>query len=342
MLRNLALALVATALSLLALEAGVRLAHLQVNETLNENRKFGLHVEWDPDGQYFRGVRGASIEINKIPIHFNSLGVRGDEPPPKAPGRFRVVCLGDSVTAGAGVRFEDAYPQRLGAHLRDRGVDVMSAAIGGWNTVEEERFLRRWVDTLAPDLVVLLYVANDAEQVNPWMIEHRSARGAGDALYRALVMHSKLFEWAAWVWVTRFAPDDREATAQAVAWQQEYRAVKPFTPEHAGWQASRAALARLHALAQERGFRLMVVVWSLSDKPPDGSPFLPLVRVREFGAAEGVTVVDSDDFFKTSGFWGDLVLAPFVDHHPNPKGHEILASGLADLLVRDGWLAPSH
>jgi hypothetical protein len=103
------------------------------------------------------------------------------------------------VTAGSGVPYADSYPSLLGARLASRGVQVVPAAMGGWNTVQELHCLRRNVDRLAPDVVALLYVMNDADHVDPRDAAQRTPASPWGRLYRALVVHSRLFERGAWV-----------------------------------------------------------------------------------------------------------------------------------------------
>ena len=75
MLRKLALAVVSFAVTLGVLEMGVRLAHLEVNDHVNEMRKYGLLLVRDPAG-YFRHPPGASAVLQRVTMRFNSLGVR--------------------------------------------------------------------------------------------------------------------------------------------------------------------------------------------------------------------------------------------------------------------------
>src|SRR5262249_37545657 len=181
-LGKLALGVVSLALTVGVLEIGVRLAHLEVNDHANEMRKYGLVLVQDAAG-YSRHRPGVSAVIQRVPMRFNSLGMRGEEPrSPKPPQTFRILCLGDSVTLGPGVAEEAIYPSRLGALLADGNTEVVAAGVGGWNTVEEERFLAANFPRLDPDLVVLLYVINGSDPIEPWrraaqLPEGRRSRG---------------------------------------------------------------------------------------------------------------------------------------------------------------------
>jgi hypothetical protein len=70
----------------------------------------------------------------------------------------------------------------------------------GWNTQQELNFLRHNADVLAPDVVVLLYVSNDTERLDPWQSATRAPATLAGRIYRSLVINSRLFEWAAWAY----------------------------------------------------------------------------------------------------------------------------------------------
>ena len=85
----------------------------------------------------------------------------------RAPGTFRVIVLGDSTTAGNGIRkLEDTYPKLAEQILNDRGTpearfEVLNMAVGGYHTLQEVETLRVKGLRYRPDLVVLTFCVND-------------------------------------------------------------------------------------------------------------------------------------------------------------------------------------
>jgi acyl-CoA thioesterase-1 len=81
---------------------------------------------------------------------------------PEVPTKPRIVCLGDSLTAGYGLSPEDAYPAQLAARLRDAGLDyeVVNAGVSGDTSAGG---LRRLEWSMAGDVRVLVVAlgAND-------------------------------------------------------------------------------------------------------------------------------------------------------------------------------------
>lgn len=72
--------------------------------------------------------------------------------------------LGDSFTFGEGVRLEDTFAVRLEEKLqRSRpGAEVLNLGISSWNTQDELIYLNRAGLDFDPDLVLAVFVLNDA------------------------------------------------------------------------------------------------------------------------------------------------------------------------------------
>ena len=104
---------------------------------------------------------------NQREIAIDSLGFRDREyPVRKAPGTFRVLVLGDSLTWGWGVGQDEVYPKLLERRLNDAlagrpPVEVIDAGVVGYGTDQEYLLFREVGPRLAPDLVVLYFYWND-------------------------------------------------------------------------------------------------------------------------------------------------------------------------------------
>jgi lysophospholipase L1-like esterase len=89
-----------------------------------------------------------------------------DVPVERGPNDFRVLCLGDSVTFGWGVRYEEAYPTLLAELLREalpeREIHVMNAACSGYTAHQGLEMLRRRGLKYRPDVVTIWMGWNDS------------------------------------------------------------------------------------------------------------------------------------------------------------------------------------
>jgi len=108
-------------------------------------------------------MRGPEYDVE---VRTNSLGLRDDEPGPKAGPR--VLLLGDSFAMGYGVPRGELFADLLEKQL---GIDVVDAGTGGYEIVQQPRMLADLAPRLQPDLVVYaLYLGNDLAQNDEWEV----------------------------------------------------------------------------------------------------------------------------------------------------------------------------
>lgn len=85
----------------------------------------------------------------------------------KPPGVRRIVCLGDSTTAGYRIRPQEAYPQVLQDLLDALGErdEVFNVALGGWSTRQELIAYREIARKYRPDDVLVGVCLNDIPEL---------------------------------------------------------------------------------------------------------------------------------------------------------------------------------
>jgi hypothetical protein len=332
MLGRLTLAAATTIVLVLALEGVVRLAGFGVHNHLIEAARYGAMLEQD-EGGYPRPLRNSSFRSEGVDMVFNSLGMRDIEPVlPKPPGITRVLLLGDSVVVGPLVEQDEIAASRLRALLAGRPMDVTTAAVSGWNTVFEELFVAANIDRLNPDVIVLVYVDNDNELALPFDRAREAPKTAGQRMYRWLLVNSRLFEWAVYVYRERY-PDWAGLGRMAERDKARAEAGEPFSLTDKGWLESRAALERIAVAAKEHGAGFVIVLFryahaELSDRV--------LARLTEFSETHGVPVVDGMTWYQ--GRVPALYFVTPFDSHPNAEGQDRLARGILTLLEPEGPL----
>jgi hypothetical protein len=258
----------------------------------------------------------------------NARGYRDNEhPTAKPPGVRRLLSLGDSFAWGAGVEFEDAYPQRLERGLSRRRREpwrVVNLALPGMNTVDEASQLAEEGFAYQPDIVLVGYVLNDSEdaeaaearRARDWAEEREQKRDPRlldrSALYRAVA--GRLFATA----------ENRRRVAGYLSM---------YTPTAPGWVAGQKALKLMGGLCRERGVPLVVVIFPLFGQPLDDSyPFLPIhARVSEAASAAGAKVIDLWPVYRGLR-WDVLVVDGADDEHPNEIAHRIAADAILKAL----------
>jgi hypothetical protein len=119
----------------------------------------------DPDpAVLFTLQPGFATTIDGDVYRINEHGMRGGPVTIDKPaGTRRIIVLGDSYAFGFGVDEAETISAQLEAALRDRHAElqVLNMGVPGYQTGQEERVLRRDGMRFCPDLVVLVYYAND-------------------------------------------------------------------------------------------------------------------------------------------------------------------------------------
>jgi hypothetical protein len=251
------------------------------------------------------------VLIFKYPPNFkgiyNELGLRDRKLEKKQKGELRILLLGDSVTFGAGIPVEATFGRKLETILASRlgrPVRTVNTGIGGYNTVQEYASLRTYGDPIEPDVVILLYVRNDIEINNPpsdpWKTPSMGIK--------ALLGKSWLYRLVGFV--LKYSRPEIPETLNKNA-----RGVKE----------SMDALIGIATFCRERGITFVTFFY----QPRVNDELLS--KVQKIGNENGFHVRD------TGSWWGNidmrLIRNSIVDSHPNERGHEVLATGMADFLI---------
>jgi lysophospholipase L1-like esterase len=120
-----------------------------------------VHHRHDP----YKSIRIFNPYDFDVRIKLNNLGFRGEDVPgEKDPSEFRIVMLGDSFTLGTGVAEEDAFwrllEERLNG-LNGHRFRVISTGVSSYSPILEYMTLKRNIDALKPDLVIMNFDMSD-------------------------------------------------------------------------------------------------------------------------------------------------------------------------------------
>ena len=191
--------------------------------------------------------RGYFDEDGTITYRMNALGWRSPAFELEKPdGSFRIVALGDSFTFGAGVRDEDLFLTHLQVALDRRSpsrFEVINLGVMGFDAAHEAALLAHYAVGLDPDLVLIIFVLDDARVLVP-----RALRRKGLAASPPVPAN---ITWSMLVDHLRVRRQNRERSRKAAA---DLHA--NFEPDHPGWERAQQALALEKALSRKHGFDL--------------------------------------------------------------------------------------
>jgi lysophospholipase L1-like esterase len=245
----------------------------------------------------------------------NSMGFRDREHSiEKAPGTYRILVLGDSITQGFGIEAtEDVFTSVLEAELRAEGVnaEVLNFGVSGYNTEQEVETLREKGLRYDPDLVVLAFCANDTAPASRKILQdlrREDARRSSFWSTPPILVESALFRLisASYPRVQAFFADVR----------------------HDDRRVSRDTLREyfdvLEGLSLQHGFDILVVWFPRMEG--DGEEKDLRREVDSLSKARGFGFHDLTPDLRTCAADGPVALDRL---HPNRLGHRCAGQGIA-------------
>lgn len=131
----------------------------------------GMYVLDDALGfSYKKNFSGAFPGVYRnVTIKINSAGFRDYERTEGKSGRIRILAVGDSVTFGAGVNLEDAYPSLLENEINklnspNESFEVFNMGIDSYGFTQEKILAEKEALVYKPDAIIIGFVLNDIEE----------------------------------------------------------------------------------------------------------------------------------------------------------------------------------
>jgi lysophospholipase L1-like esterase len=257
-----------------------------------------------------------------IEIRMNSLGMRDDERTAAKPeGKKRIVFLGDSFTLGWGVPFESIITKQLEQMLNRtaKRYEVINMGVGNYNSSMEVELFKLKGLRLDPDMVVLMYFANDTEPT-PYMNAFSYAVLRRSYLLGYLTERVKLLGM-------RGNPGHELL--------DYYRRI--YSEGFAAREMNTEALRELVRLCRDRGIKLLMV--NIPDlRRLRGYPFpFATDHIRRLAAEAQVPFLDLLPVFETYDE-RSLWVSP-ADPHMNAKANALAADAIYEKILREKLIA---
>ena len=344
---NIAVALVATGVTLGAIEVGLRVLDVDVASY----HAIGGFTLYDPvlgwrlapgRDAIFRGAHFAAR------VQHNAEGLRDRHyDDARSAGRQRVLVIGDSFVWCWGVAADECFTERLEAALTS--TDVINAGVPAYSTAQAVLFYERELRRYRPDLVLHVVVPNDPIEnvIGPgprfrWVDGKLAPPAAVPARRKSVVTewlqaHSRVFAqmtyfvavgrdtlrvWRAsgWPWRTR--------TAGAA--EPGYVPGDALPPESA-WRLTEALLDRLAADTTADGARLALVL--------EAMPRPMTTRLLAYCAERKIACLDLAPALTTADRGGVRVRLP-GDPHIGPAGQVVVTEAIRSFIESEHLLPP--
>ena len=371
--KSLATVVVATLVTLLLLELGLRLMaggqqrRPQGKQILSydprhhharENRGADCYPS-NPRG-YFERVSAAewaqaklveSVRYTEIPLEGlyktpycaaftnNRLGRRGPVYPlARQSGSFRVLVLGDSFTYGVGVKDADTMPVQLERALKAQhpqlDVQVINLGEPAQNTAANLHTLRRHL-RFRPDVVLLGYLLNDIRFVGA----ERGKHAANDFVMvrpdneRRPTRIEQLAR--RWSWLYGFVDARLRAYSIHRRTRAWYRDAFDGAQNPKGLEETRRLLAEIKRLSEGAGAHMAVAIYPILYNLGQRYPFAAAHRqVRSILAGLGIPSLDLLEPYRAHT--DEQLRVHPVDFHPNELGQRLAAEAIAKWLQQRG------
>jgi len=171
-------------------EIVLRLFYPQIGGRSEQEVFFAYHdtLGW----QFIPGKTGVLVSKHEYEnfIAINSAGMRDREYPlAKPPGKRRVAVLGDSFTAGLGVKDGEVFTEVLENSFGEKA-EVLNFGINGFGPTQEYLLLKDRVLSYHPDLVLMVfYIGNDFDDttnLSAWIDGYERPRAVLDKMGRVV------------------------------------------------------------------------------------------------------------------------------------------------------------
>lgn len=280
-----------------------------------------------------------------VPFRTNEYGFRDRPVTPKSPDVFRILCVGDSVTFGTGVKNEETFPNLLESFLVQHAppgktVDVINAGISAYNVRNIRGAVEEYTAGFQADVVVYTFVENDLDDSvsvgpNGWLMALDTFKQPDEPFVSD--------DFPA-VWLMRRADAGKNGFIDRVfsMFDNQLAMVSQTPPplllgDHAEakarWANFEAELRRMNEVCRASGVPLLVYSFGMANHSE------PIVqRVASACGRIGLPHASTLPIFDQATYMKTHSLG--YDPHCNTKGHQMMADRLLSFLMETQALKP--
>ncbi|MBN2031315.1 hypothetical protein JW824_13865 [bacterium] len=263
---------------------------------------------------------------------------------------FRIIVLGDSITYGLGVSWDETYPKIIEQLLNKRSTDsdqryeVINFGVNGYNTVQEVEHLRINGVKYDPDMVLVGYNLNDVGNYsrempyfNTWRNKSwRFEETLKEQFVSFILQHSELAFMIKYrtlqVRLNHWLASKKETDELKKARPIDYFRVTYSIPTEL--VHLRQAFIDLHQIGQNHNFSVLLIIFPILCDFENYFWANLHQKVVELSKSCNLRVLDLLPIFQSTG----LPAASFQRRsddfdHPNPAGHRLAANAVTGAIT---------
>lgn len=274
-----------------------------------------LKIKADDPGLSHKHAPNSSAHLYGVHIKTNSHGLRDREFSYDKPTNIRrILFLGDSLTLGWGVPFDNLFTKLLEKRLKNinnQKTEIINTGVGNYNTKQEFTYYKNEGIKFSPEHVMLLYFINDAEPTpkytDPVIINDS---------YFLVFMWSRIKKI-----LGRFDSDNNFLNY----YSNLYKDNSP------GWEVSKKSLLGIRDLAKKNKSKLTIAVCPELRVLHPKYPFLEEhKKILSFLKKNNISFIDLLPIFQKRVKNESETWVSLEDSHPNILGNQIITNGIAD------------
>ena len=281
-----------------------------------------MPAEWERRPAHIEGSASAYYWHNILHLHnsdhMRSIGTF----PPKKPGTFRILALGDSLTYGYGIAMEDTYPTVLERELgRSFRVEVLNLGVSGAQSEDIYNLVRKHLRVLKPQLVFYGVCLNDFLPSGVGQYQNNRAYQIPLPYKEHFIQRTLMGKLV-----------EKQFDTLLVRWGLRVDFLTDIVRDFDGYQTRFARdVKAMNAFVQERG--LPPVVAMVLDQYPStkGQRYEIVLAAEKHLRDAGMRVIPSDYIIRNDGR-GDWYVSPW-EGHPNEKANKVFADEIARVVM---------
>ena len=280
----------------------------------------------------WRFIPNSRFQQGNIVNQYNSMGFRGeDHAVGQRPGITRIVVIGDSVTEGYGVEWQEVFGSVVQARL-GASYEVINLGMGGLNAPQEVHVLEQVGLQFSPDYVVLNFVLNDCDFYSRLKTDGKHADVDSQIALLGIRINpevKRLLKSSALIYLVNVRVADLWGRLKGEPPHDYY---KELWADEKNRAKVTTAFAKLRSLSSNHGFKVVVLTWPLLTDFARYEFRSVHEWIADQAATNGFATIDLLPVFATQPFRRLQITSE--DHvHPNALGHTVAAGEFAKWMA---------